>query len=1042
MSAGRVPGRLSLRGGGAFEISTTCDQTSMGECVGIVGSGDALGNWKKPIKMEGKGYPKWKTSINFNEGDEFEYKYCIVGQDGAVARWETKGSGVNRKCKVSGDMLSSGLTDKPYGGGGDNSGGGGGGGGGGQKHVSSGGKGETPSGHVDWKVDMKDLDDFGKALVKANHDNGSWRQKLEYIKNLFHDDKCASNAGFNAGNPETSHLAVISVFLHFLSTGQVVCGEDGRHFRPNHHAMTSSAIDEALDKIHKTPTNAYVIRKIRPLLPSYAGDYTVSVPFTRIRDIAHSNIPKDLKDDIKHNLQNKLHRCAGPEDLVTAERIWANSKDRGDCSGQYKEQMWTFMGEIREFFNAGGLEDKLNDIKSKGLPNSEGKGLIDSFLAAKHGQDLSHKLSTLVALRKNLNEYVAGASHGSERQSVRFADVQVEQYAFVLLAEAAKMFEDQGHNVDWQFALKAAGSALENGRLSESLKAEEASSLYIESLDMLRKPLDLGRYKAWLDRAVRLCTTFSDAMQDLFLAHVGAIGRGLGVDDHAAKVFVEAEVRASVVFQLSRVLSAAVKSAKKAMNAPPWSALQPGAATGKLVAYENIADLLNKISEHKDQNVIAFLNSAEGDEDIPPSVVGVVLGHELPLLSHLGVRARQQGVVFACSDGADAYHGLKGSMGSLWGKDVTLDVNIGGSVSVQESKGGASGAKSASTPQVPVDITSSADMTATAVVTCSKATESTCGAKCSASGEILALVEKQGGKDFAAPPGCALPFGLMMQAAKASWPAYSAAADGFNSNAVNGERADVLASAMRKMIESQWKIDDKMLSAIQNNFPAGAKVMVRSSANCEDLQKVSGAGLYDSIANVDVGDKTSLSKAVSLVWQSLWTKRAAMSRRAAGMKHTDAAMGVLVQQMVPGDLSFIAFSSNPITRNTDEVYVEMCVGMGETLASANQPGTPYRFTFDKAKKSVNVQALSSFSLALVPAAGGSFDLEEKVIDYSQIPLHTDPAFRLDLVTRIAKAVMALAHARGTAQDVEGVVVLKGAASNVHIVQARPMVLAD
>ena len=38
--------RLTLRGGGRLEISTTCDQTSMGECVGIVGNGNALGNWK------------------------------------------------------------------------------------------------------------------------------------------------------------------------------------------------------------------------------------------------------------------------------------------------------------------------------------------------------------------------------------------------------------------------------------------------------------------------------------------------------------------------------------------------------------------------------------------------------------------------------------------------------------------------------------------------------------------------------------------------------------------------------------------------------------------------------------------------------------------------------------------------------------------------------------------------------------------------------------------------------------------------------------
>ena len=40
-----------LRGGGALEISTTCDQTNMGECVGIVGDGHALGNWKNPRRV-------------------------------------------------------------------------------------------------------------------------------------------------------------------------------------------------------------------------------------------------------------------------------------------------------------------------------------------------------------------------------------------------------------------------------------------------------------------------------------------------------------------------------------------------------------------------------------------------------------------------------------------------------------------------------------------------------------------------------------------------------------------------------------------------------------------------------------------------------------------------------------------------------------------------------------------------------------------------------------------------------------------------------
>lgn len=92
--------------------------------------------------MDGKGYPKWKTALDVNEGDELEYKYCIVGSDGDIARWENKGSSANRKCKVTGDMLNSGLKDKPFGGGS------GGGGGRGQKHVSSGGKAEAPRSHI------------------------------------------------------------------------------------------------------------------------------------------------------------------------------------------------------------------------------------------------------------------------------------------------------------------------------------------------------------------------------------------------------------------------------------------------------------------------------------------------------------------------------------------------------------------------------------------------------------------------------------------------------------------------------------------------------------------------------------------------------------------------------------------------------------------------------------------------------------------------------------------------------------------------------
>lgn len=44
---------------------------------------------------------------------------------------------------------------------------------------------------------------------------------------------------------------------------------------------------------------------------------------------------QDLKQEIKHTLQNKLHRNAGPEDLVAAEamlqRIYGKSSSWASC---------------------------------------------------------------------------------------------------------------------------------------------------------------------------------------------------------------------------------------------------------------------------------------------------------------------------------------------------------------------------------------------------------------------------------------------------------------------------------------------------------------------------------------------------------------------------------------------------------------------------------------------------------------------------------------------------------------------------------------
>ena len=63
----------------------------------------------------------------------------------------------------------------------------------------------------------------------------------------------------------------------------------------------------------------------------------------------------------------------------------------------------------------------------------------------------------------------------------------------------------------------------------------------------------------------------------------------------------------------------------------------------------------------------------------------------------------------------------------------------------------------------------------------------------------------------------------------------------------------------------------------------GSKLYVRSSANVEDLAGMSGAGLYDSLPNIPASDAEAFGAAVANIWASLYTRRAVLSRRAAGM---------------------------------------------------------------------------------------------------------------------------------------------------------------
>ena len=158
-----------------------------------------------------------------------------------------------------------------------------------------------------------------------------------------------------------------------ISTGALFCAEDGNHHRPNRPAEIARDIFVSLETVagelykhgaEVGEAERQMMRQIHPWLPSFSSEFACSEPLTRIRNIAHrSDISEDLKKQIKHTIQNKLHRNAGPEDLVATEafikRITVDAHP-GECPQAFVDEFMLFYDELKRFFNCSGAIERLD----------------------------------------------------------------------------------------------------------------------------------------------------------------------------------------------------------------------------------------------------------------------------------------------------------------------------------------------------------------------------------------------------------------------------------------------------------------------------------------------------------------------------------------------------------------------------------------------------------------------------------------------------------------------------------------------------------
>lgn len=1091
----------------SVHFTVGCESTQWGQVVGVIGSWCRWAEHEAtPLSTTASAFPTWTGTVILPgfivSGAEIEYKYVILA-NGTVVRWE---EGSNRSFlspkagaslsvdggSFSGERLkksrrsSNGLKDA-------------------RTQVrsiptASGYRlGDAPSlGIAATAIDLEDLMPLERALVKVTGEQRSWRQRLQFIRSVIapspdEDGASARSADIGPVAGDAGSLAVIAAYLSFLSTGQLRCEEDGGHHRPNRHAEAAKAIDAALKSATADDYAPFVARRIYPLLPSYAPQFTVSTPLTRIRDIAHrGDIPHDLKQEIKHTLQNKLHRCAGPEDLVTCANL-LERVSHGGYSDAFVHELRRFHEELKQFFNAEGLDDRLRHLS--GFDDcSRGAARL---LRVKHqNAKPREQLAAVTELRQTLARRMQGEAPDDEQQATRLTDVELEGYAFPLLAALAGDAEQMDHGCcDLASHLVSTvapvlAMAFDNIALS-GVRPVEAGAIAAE----LRALPSMGasrtgalRARAAVARAQRFASAFALAVGELFGPRVLALAAGLGVEGRAAAVFAESEVRASVAFQASRVADAAASVSRTVLGLPAWDPLCAGRRTGVPVYVENLEDV---VFDDGAKKTIVVARNAHGEEDIPPQVVAVILGRPMPHLSHLALRARQASVVFVCAeergefqkvwdaprptlglisvtvaDGLRQFEAFKPPV-----KKVAPSAKAIAPISdslVGATKPSTGVALSAAT-DVEVELLPSdaSDVGSTTeekvekkkappkvelkevsregkhVLTMKNTRLDRASAKATFIARLTSVARDSQGM-FSVPSAVAVSHAAFHSALKEHMDEYKSLTSAYSD--ATGEAAGDAADAIRTFLETSLEVTDDIVLQLQAILRGTDKVMVRSSANAEDLEQMSGAGLYDSIANVPLCDASALKRAVLSVWGSLWTRRAAASRSAARVPHTAVSMAVLVQVMARASLSFVALSREPVALAAGDagapIAVEIAVGMGETLASAANHGSPYRFCVNRETAHVETVAFANFSDKLVPAGEGKEGLVGQTIDYSKERMTGDEEFRELVVARIAAVVTTLEEEFGGMQDVEGVINVDDGKMELLVVQARPQVVAS
>ncbi len=208
---------------------------------------------------------------------------------------------------------------------------------------------------------------------------------------------------------------------------------------------------------------------------------------------------------------------------------------------------------------------------------------------------------------------------------------------------------------------------------------------------------------------------------------------------------------------------------------------------------------------------------------------------------------------------------------------------------------------------------------------------------------------------------------------------------------------------------------------LEERLPSVA-LAVRSSAPGEDSEGASFAGLHDSF--VGISGLEAVVEAIRGVWASLWSDRALLYRRELGIDAETSSMAVLIQELVDGAVSGVAFGVHPT--DPDLAVIESVYGLNQGLVDGTIE--PDRWHIERASGRVVEHTPPPERRRLVATGART------VVQTVPPELASVPPLNEQEVVRVFGAVCDLQDLFGAAQDIEWTI----ADGELVLLQSRPM----